>query len=310
MNKKLITAILATITLVTTAIQAVPAKADNAPAVAILDTALDTSLPIFKDRIAYEVCILEWNSCPNGKSFQEGPGSAVLPMSIITNNGFSHGTTMASVVANTDPNVKIVFIRIIGNTPSGGRQIANELTVVNALNWVLQNKDKFNIKAVSMSQGNHGILTSNTNYCPNTQSTKDMIDLLLAADIPTFLAAGNGRDYERIDWPACIDSSISIGMADQYDQIDNYSNYDSKKLDFYAVGNMQVTSVGGVQKYGAGTSASTQVAATTYAAVKNKNPNLNSQQILDILSQTSVQIKGSRGQTGKLIKYQGAINVR
>ena len=170
MNKKLITAILALITLLTTAIQAIPAKADNTPTIAILDTALDTSLPIFKDRIAYEVCILEWNSCPNGQSFQEGPGSAVLPMSVMANNGFNHGTTMASVVANTDPNVKIVFVRIIGNTPSGGRQIANELTVVNALTWVLQNKDKFNIKAVSMSQGHHN-LSPLTDYCPSTPNT-------------------------------------------------------------------------------------------------------------------------------------------
>lgn len=285
------------------------AKADNqAPAVAVLDTALDTSLPIFKDRIAYEVCILEWASCPNGQKFMEGPGSTVLPSSMISTNGFDHGTQMASIVASTDPNVKIVFIRIIGNTKSGARQTAGEFTVAQALKWVLENKNRFNIQSVAMSQGHHN-LTTLTDYCPKSVNTRGIVSLLLQAGIPTFFPAGNSRDYERLDWPACINESISIGWADQYDQIDNYSNYDKNRLDFYATGNLLVTMPGGSVKYAAGSSASVQVAATTWTAVKSKNPSLTYQQIFDILTQTSLQIKGSRGQFGKLINYKGALSV-
>jgi len=127
MNKKLIRALVAAILSASTLIQVAPmAQANQAPAIAILDTALDTSLPIFKDRIAYEVCILEWNSCPNGQSFMEGPGSTVLPLNIISKNGFDHGTQMASVVAGLNPDIKIVFVRIIGNTAYGQRQSSNE----------------------------------------------------------------------------------------------------------------------------------------------------------------------------------------
>jgi hypothetical protein len=309
MNKKLITAISAVVLVLPITFITAEAKADTqAPAVAVLDTALDTSLPIFKDRIAYEVCILEWASCPNGKSFMEGPGSTVLPSDIISKNGFDHGTQMASIVASIDPNVKIVFVRIIGNTKAGARQTAGEMTVAQALKWVLDNKDRFNIQAVSMSQGHHN-LTSFTEYCPKSVNTRNMISFLLNAGIPTFLPAGNGRDYERLDWPACINESISVGMTDQYDQIDNYSNYDSKRLDFYALGNLLVTVPGGTVKYAAGTSASVQVAATTWVATKNKNPNLTYQQIFDILGNTSKPVKGSRGQLGKMINYKGAVNV-
>jgi hypothetical protein len=309
MNKKLITAITAVVLVLPITFITAEAKADTqAPAVAVLDTALDTSLPIFKDRIAYEVCILEWASCPNGQKFMEGPGSTVLPSNIISKNGFDHGTQMASIVASTDPNVKIVFIRIIGNTKSGARQTAGEMTVAQALKWVLENKDRFNIQSVAMSQGHHN-LTSLTDYCPKSLNTRNMISFLLNAGIPTFLPAGNGRDYERLDWPACINESISVGMTDQYDQIDNYSNYDSKRLDFYALGNLLVTIPGGSVKYAAGTSASVQVAATTWTAIKNKNPNLTYQQVFDILAGTSNPVRGSRGQLGKMINYKGAVNV-
>jgi hypothetical protein len=311
MNKKLITAISAVVLVLPITFITAEAKADTqAPAVAVLDTALDTSLPIFKDRIAYEVCILEWSSCPNGQKFMEGPGSTVLPSNIISQNGFDHGTAMASIVANTDPNIKIVFIRIIGNTKAGVRQSSGEITVMQALQWVSNNKDKFNIQAVAMSQGHHNLSSLLTEYCPKSTGVRLLINSLLQSGVPAFFPAGNGRDYDRLDWPACINDSISVGMTDQYDQIDNYSNYDSKRLDFYALGNLQVTYPGGIVKYGAGTSASVQVAAATWVAIKNKNPNFTYQQIFDTLNSTSLSVKGSRGQLGKMISYKEALNVR
>jgi len=308
MNKKLIKALVAVTFSASTLIQVAPmAQANQAPAIAILDTALDTSLPIFKDRIAYEVCILEWNSCPNGKSFMEGPGSVTLPENIISNNGFDHGTQMSSVVAGLNPNVKIVFIRIIGNTAFGERQTANEITVTNALNWVLQNKDKYNIKSVAMSQGHHN-LAPLTDYCPSTPNTKNLLISLANAGVATFFPAGNSRDYTRLDWPACITESISVGWSDQYEGISLNSNFDKDRLDFYALGNIKVTLPGGKVKNGAGSSISVQVAATTWAILKSKYPNYSQQQLIDLLSQTSTQIRGSKGQFGKLINLDSAIN--
>ena len=286
------------------------AQADQAPAIAILDSALDTSLPIFKDRIAYEVCILEWNSCPNGKSFMEGAGSTTLPLSILNNGqGFDHGTQMASVVASIDPNVKIVFIRIIGNTPYGARQISNEVTVTNALSWVLANKDKYNIKSVAMSQGHHN-LNAIADYCPSTPNTKNLVTSLTNVGVATFFPAGNARDYSKIDWPACINESISVGATDQYDGVALYSNYDPTKLDFYALGNMKVTLPGGKTINGAGSSISVQVAATQWALLKTAKPTLSQDQLISLLSQTSVPVKGSKGQTGKLINLLGALGVK
>ena len=106
MNKKILLGLVAlTLVIPSTSHANVKNRTLSAPTLAILDTGLDTSVPSIKDKLVYEVCILEWNSCPNGKTFMEGPGSAVLPSNIISANGFDHGTQMSSVVASLDPNI-------------------------------------------------------------------------------------------------------------------------------------------------------------------------------------------------------------
>ena len=305
MTKKLIMALVATLTICT--LTPTSAQADSIPTIAILDTAIDTSLPIFKDKIVHEVCILEWMSCPNGKNFQEGPGSAVMPANLISKNGFEHGTSMASVVVNTNPNVNIVFIRIIGATSTGVRQSTNETTLVNALNWVIANKQKFNIQAVSMSQSHHNLMPG-SDYCPSTTKTITAIQSLIALDVPTFFPSGNTRDYVKIDWPACLTDSVSIGATDQYGAITIYSNADIARLDFYALGNMKVSVPGGKTINGAGTSIATQVAAANYISIKTAKSSLSSSQILDLMSRTSIPTRNSKVSTGKLIYLQGALN--
>lgn len=307
MNKKLITAIILVALSMTATSTTQKAQAESVPTIAILDTALDTSLPIFKDKIAYEVCILEWNSCPNGQSFMEGPGSAVLPSNIISRNGFDHGTQMASVVANYATNLKIVFIRIIGNTPSGVRQTTGEKTINAALNWVIANKDKYNIQAVAMSQGHHN-LSPLTDYCPSTPLTKNAVKSLMDMGIPTFFPAGNGRDYSRLDWPACINESISVGATDQYNGVTLYSNYDPVRLDFYALGNTKVTLPGGSVINGAGSSISVQIAASQWVMLKSKKTTLSYDQLVSLLSSTSISVRGSKGQKGRLINLESALN--
>lgn len=301
MNKKLISAI-STISLTLSALFiTVNAQANQAPTVAILDTAIDTSLPIFQDRIVHEVCILEWNSCPNGQKFMEGTGSAVLPSSIISKNGFEHGTQMASIALRANPNLKIVFIRIIGNTPSGSRQSTGELGVSLALKWISENKSRFNIQAVAMSQANHNILTTATDYCPATPMLRPVISGLVSSGIPVFFAAGNMRDLSRLSWPACINDSISIGMADQYEQIDNFSNFDKDRLDYYAVGNAEAMLPGGSVKNAAGSSVSTQVAAAKWIEIKSQNPSFSYSEMINLFNSNSKEIKGARGQYGKMI---------
>jgi hypothetical protein len=305
MNKKITTALIA-ISLTLPAYSAKSAILEK-PTIAILDTAIDTSLLEFKGRIVHEVCILEWNSCPNGKYFMEGKDSAVLPSSLISKNGFDHGTKMVSAFLKNNNTADVVFVRIIGNSSRGLRQIANERTIVNALDWVYNNKERFNIQAVSMSQSHHNLIPR-SEYCPNTFGTQSKIKDFIAAEIPIFFPAGNLGDHKRISWPACIKESIAVGSSTNYNEIPRWSNQDINRTDFYALGMMSVSTPGNKKVNSTGTSISTQVAAAQWLTIKNAKPSLSYKQIYDLFIKTSKTIIGPTGITGNMISLSGALN--
>lgn len=276
------------------------ASVTDTPVLAVLDTAIDTTLPQFKDKIVGEVCILEWALCPNGTKFQEGPGAASMPANLINLNGFDHGTIMTDVAIKNNPNMKILFIKIIGNTPTGLRKPSGESTISAALFWVRENAARYNIQAVSLAQGTHVLGKAGTSYCPVYPRTISAIDSLLAMDIPVFAASGNNRDYERIDWPSCIPNAVAIGAVDQINEMTTYSNTDPVLLDFFALGNMSAAGPGNVMKNVAGTSASTQVAAAKYLTA-SKQFGYRGQKLIDKLKAISVPTVGRQGKFNKLM---------
>ena len=301
-----------TITLAIPTISANAASLQNKnvaqPTIAILDTALDTSLPIFKDKILFEACVTQWSSCPNGLSEMEGTNSSTLKPEWISKNGFDHGTQIASIAVATNPNVKIVFVRIIGTSSTGLRQSTSEATVYNALDWVIRNKDKFNIQAVSMSQGHSAGRNPDPNYCPSTPITEGKINQLMTAGVPVFFPTGNARNYTKIDWPACIPASIAIGATMPAETIAIYSNHDPLLTDFFALGQVKATNPGGRIINVGGTSASAVIAATHWATIKSAKPNLSYSEIYNLISKTSKPTYNSRIPSGKLINIQGALN--
>ena len=309
MNKKIILAVLSLSFIIPTTANAAIRNQDAVaqPALAILDTALDTSLPVFQGRIAQEVCVLEWNSCPNGTSFMEGPGSAVIPLNFMITRDFNHGTQMASIAANANPNMKIVFIRIIGNTPSGSRQLAGPRSIENALKWVIDNKDKYNIQAVVSSQSHHNLLPRQS-YCPVNARVNNNIKSLLALNIPFFVSSGNDRDYARVDWPACEVGAVPVSATDQQNDIAMYSNVDKNLKILFALGNTTAILPGGAKANAAGTSASAQIAAAQWIAVKSSKPGLSFTEQFDLVYRTSTIVRGRQGSFPGLINIGASIN--
>ena len=308
MNKKIITALVAlTLVLPTTAHAGLKNRTiDSSPALAIIDTALDTSIPEFAGKIVYEVCFIEWSTCPNGKTFMEGPGSAGMPLKFMQVNGFNHGTQMVSSALQTNPNMNVVFIRIVGNTINGSRQTVSEQVVVSALQWVNDNRVKFNIQALSMSQGTSNFLNG-ANYCPITPNTSSAVTLLKNNGIPSFFPVGNSKNYKRIDWPSCIPDSIAISATMPGDAIATYANFDPLLTDFFALGSLSVKNPGNSAVNGAGTSIAAQVAAAAWVGVKSKNPSMSYQQAYDLFSSKSTMSQG-RGAFGKVLDTWALLN--
>jgi hypothetical protein len=298
MKNKLITAALALSLLSPVAIS--QASGAEAPVLAILDTAIDTSLPNLQGKIVGEVCILEYALCPNGTNFQEGSGAASMPADLIVKNGFDHGTYMASTAVQYNPNLKILFIKIIANTSTGLRKPTGESTISAALFWVQENAAKYNVKAVSISQGSSGMLgKAGTQYCPTFPRTVTAVQSLSAMSIPVFSAVGNARDYSRIDWPSCITDVVSVGAVDQIGEITSYSNNDSDLLDFFAIGNMPAVGPATTKNI-AGTSAATQVAAATYLSL-SANTGKSGNELINIMKSNSINTAGRQGSFKKMI---------
>lgn len=279
------------------------------PTIAIIDTALDSSISILNGRIAHEVCILESGSCPNGYSFMEGKGAALLPINVLSKNGFSHGTIMTSTFAKYNSGTNIVFIRIIGASLTGARENVSGIALSNALDWVYKNKDIYSIQAVSMSQSAN-VKNGGYNYCPELFDLSKKISDLYLAQIPVFLPTGNNGHKSKINWPACIDQSIAVGGATEQSNIAAWSNVDINKTDFYDLGVVTSTTVGNKKINVSGTSISTQIAAAHWMTIKSSYPDLSYNDIYKILDESSIKIYGSNNLWGKLINMNGALNVR
>jgi len=271
-----------------------PAKADVAPSIVIVDTAIDSTLPQFSGKLIQEVCIVSSGTCPNGAKFQEGAGAATLPVTQVYKNGFEHGTIMSLIANQVNPNVNIVFIRIAGINPKNGAMYTfSHLDVQKALDWVIANKYKYNVVSVSSSVGTH-VLNKTGSYCPikATHSTLiNNINTLISLGVPTMFASGNNGDIARVDFPACIPAAVAVSGSDfnvdDKDFIGTWSN-GGPDADFYALGvyNTQV-------KRAMGTSAST----AAFSAYWAKNYKGTYQATYDYLKSITKPIKNAKTST-------------
>jgi len=230
-------------------------------------------------------------------------------MNILSNNNFNHGTQMVSVAINNNPNMNILFVRIIGHTTDGRRQMTKATLVPRVLEWLYANKDKYNIKAISMSQGHHNLLRS-TDYCPVNTGLDAALLKLNSVDVPVMFAVGNDRDYSRIDWPACNMSPnvFAIAGSESYNAPATYNNHDSSRTDFFDYGNQKVLRPGNVGAYAAGSSVATASFSAKWIAVKSAKNTLTMSQLSEVIKNTSIAIKNSRGVSGNLINLGSAIN--
>jgi hypothetical protein len=322
--KKLITMALAATLIAITTAPAQAAQKQNTlksttliPTLAILDTALDTSIPSIKSRVVAEVCILDWPSCPNGKTFMEGPGASSLPMSMLSTSSFNHGTQMVSAALLSNPNLNIVFVRIVGNTNRGTKQTYGLKTLVNALTWVNNNRVKYNIVAVASSHATNTpvIRMKTANYCSPT-SLDPVILNLNSSGVPVFFPSGNSGlnpgMKDKIEWPACIKQSVAVGGVETLNldrpQISLTSNYDKNLVDLWGEVHLPIINPGNIPGYAYGTSVSVQVIAAKYVQLKSAKPTYTLDQLITLMKSSSVPLEKINNQEVQLFDLLKAIN--
>jgi hypothetical protein len=274
--------LLLTTALIVTQFSVPPAQADQIRTLVIADTAIDSSMNEFSENIIQEVCIVDYSVCPNGTNFMEGKGSAYLPKELIQSNGFNHGTQMVSAAVRTNPELRIIFIRIVSHSSKGLRLTANIDVLKRTLDWVRKNRSTYNIQAIAVSQG-HSNLLSLSNYCPQDDSFNSLLNELYTQEIPYFAPTGNRGDRSRVDWPACTSKALAIGALTPERQVASYSNIDNAVIDHYEIGTLKVLDASNREVSAQGTSVSVQVAAAKWMKIKELNPNITISQSLEQL---------------------------
>jgi hypothetical protein len=248
----------------------------------------------------------------------EGAGASVLPISMLSTNNFNHGTQMASAAIASNPNINIVFIRIVGNTTKGGQQTYGLNTLVNALTWVNNNKAKYNIVAVASSHATNAPVvkrSATSNYCLPT-AVDTVVSNLNNSGVPVFFPSGNSAGNPsmkgKIEWPACISQSIAVGGVETLNldkpQVSLTSNYDVKLVDLWGEIQQPTIYPGNVSGYSYGTSVSVQVIAAKYVHLKVAKPTLTSTELISLMKTASDPVENSYGQNVYLFKLSKIIN--
>jgi hypothetical protein len=206
-----------------------PAQAVESQTIAIIDTGIDSSK---FGNVVYEACFT-LNTCPNGQklkdskgwySYSEGTGSALLNNFAI--KGADHGFNMANIATIVNPNVKIIFIRISDEKVySAFSMIRNDGgSIARALAWVAANSEKFNIKAVSISQSRSNFRAGT---CPTDSLFETSVSSLKSNGVATFVATGNDRKKNQIGFPACVSGVYPVAAGTSTGLIVPSSNVDS-----------------------------------------------------------------------------------
>ena len=142
-------------------------------------------------------------------------------------DGNGHGTNVGGIiVANGDhvgiaPGANIIPIKVLKNQGGG-----SFTWIADALGWVLDNREAFNISVVCMSLGDSGNYTDD-DFGQN--AVRDKVRQLRQEKVAVVIAAGN--DYfkhdsqEGMSFPAIIRECVSVGAV--YDAAEGSFSYGS-----------------------------------------------------------------------------------
>lgn len=228
-----------------------PAQADVPVSVAIIDSGFTTNVI---SNVVAEACIVTTKTgCNNGTGFEEASGASSSTTPIRSNwiSEWNHGTKMASIVNQINPNANLVLIRNALVLPSGAINIGGDKDFELALSWVIKNKAKYNIQAISFSRGSN--VQTKKGVCPVNAGIQSQIVNLQNLGVATIIAAGNNADKVNVSYPACIPEAVAIsGIYSQNYTPSVWSSYrptfgtnSGVATDFYAYGNFK-TPVGAV----------------------------------------------------------------
>jgi serine protease AprX len=207
-----------------------------------------------------------------------------------------HGTWAASILGGNSsiyqgvaPAVKFVIMQIFEEING---QVVTTLSLLNqAVDWILTNKDAYNISIVNMSFGIDPTSTD-LQYISQMDST---VEKLVNDGILVVVAAGNNGDegIKTINAPGSSESVLTVGGVDDIGNMyskssigPTYEGYRKPDVCAPAVSILGAYP-GNIFAYATGTSASTPLISGLAALMLEKDPALDPLELKNIISLTS-----------------------
>ncbi len=137
-----------------------------------------------------------------------------------------HGTHCAGITAGTGapemvhvgvaPQAQLVGVKVLDSGGSGSFS-----TVMAGMEWTVDKKHEFNIRAASMSLGGPGAIEWTSS---EEESVNRMGNRMMAEGIALFIAAGNSAGPGTIGTPGSAEDVITVGSLDKNGAIAPYSS--------------------------------------------------------------------------------------
>lgn len=261
--------------------------------VAVIDQGINLAHEYFTGQVVDGLCVYQAQSqslCPNGSKYQTGiqAASQRFENGVIVSNE-SHGNMVSGLIAG-NPNEQAPG----GVAPKAKLLVANTdlalPSLVSALTYIYDNREKYNIVAVSMSFGTGGGSSRefmvDCNLNPDYAQLKATLSKLRSAGIMPFAASGNGFILNEITWnaPTCLNEAVSIGAIDQRGKVSVYTTMNSK-VELLGTDYAKSANTVGYKPAG-GTSAATPTVAAGYALLRQAFPSASAQVVLDAMKQS------------------------
>jgi len=247
-------------------------------AVAVLDTGVDPTHPMYADRLIEEACFSAQSECPNGQSEMFGPGAAA-PCSL---DGCDHGTRVAGIVLGDEPgggltgvapHADLIAIQIFSDV--AGELGAYSSDILAGLQHVLGLAVFHQIASANLSIGGD-LFTSEADCDRAVASQFAAVALLRAANV------------------LCLSNVIGVGSTSDFDEISSFSN-SASFLRLLAPGEVVESSVvGGGTDLASGTSMAASHVAGGIAAIREAIPSATADEIENALALSGVPVFDAR----------------
>ena len=141
----------------------------------------------------------------------------------------SHGGAVATVVSQYAADADIIHLKVAPDFSDGNIRASD---VENALQWVIDNGDAYNVAAVNISLGT---LATFSNYASSFLTTE--INNLYSLGIPTIIASGNAGEQFGVSSPANNSPlALVVGSVDDNQTASAFTNKHPDLVDIYALG--------------------------------------------------------------------------